>query len=102
MSYLLTLYRDAELTLATTEPVLPPDQLAPLQDALALAERLRCWRASNRRWSPPKPKRALPATPRDTSLARRARRPKPRRRWPTACRTSPPSRPRSATNCARR
>ena len=35
MSYLLTLYRDAELTLATTEPVLPPDQLAPLQDALA-------------------------------------------------------------------
>ena len=40
MSYLLTLYRDAELTLATTEPVLPPDQLAPLQDALALAERL--------------------------------------------------------------
>ena len=40
MSYLLTLYRDAELTLATTEPVLPPDQLAPLQDALALADAL--------------------------------------------------------------
>ncbi|QTD45504.1 hypothetical protein [Ottowia testudinis] len=40
MSYLLTLYRDAELTLATTEPVVAPEQLVPLQDALALAERL--------------------------------------------------------------
>ncbi|MFT3778976.1 MAG: FliH/SctL family protein [Ottowia sp.] len=40
MSYLLTLHRDAELTLATTEPVVPPAQLAPLQDALALAARL--------------------------------------------------------------
>lgn len=40
MTYLLTLYRDAELTLATTDPVVPPAQIAPLRDALALAERL--------------------------------------------------------------
>ncbi len=40
MSYLLTLHHGADLTLATTDPVVPPEQLAPLQDALALAERL--------------------------------------------------------------
>lgn len=40
MSYLLLLHRDAELTLATTEPVVPAAQLAPLQDALALSARL--------------------------------------------------------------
>lgn len=40
MSYLLTLHHDAHLTLATTDPVVPAAQLAPLQDALALAQRL--------------------------------------------------------------
>ena len=37
MSYLLTLHHRADLTVATTEPVVPPEQLVPLQDALALA-----------------------------------------------------------------
>jgi flagellar assembly protein FliH len=40
MSYLLTLHRDAELTLATTDPVVPAGQLVPLQDALALLAQL--------------------------------------------------------------
>ena len=40
MSYLLTLHHRADLTVATTEPVVPPEQLVPLQDALALADAL--------------------------------------------------------------
>jgi len=40
MSYLLTLHHDAELTLATTDPLVPAAQLTSLQDALALATRL--------------------------------------------------------------
>ena len=40
MSYLLTLRHDAELTLSTTDPLVPAAQLTPLQDALALAARL--------------------------------------------------------------
>jgi len=40
MSYLLTLHHDAELTVSTTEPLVPAAQLTSLQDALALATRL--------------------------------------------------------------
>ena len=40
MTYLLTLHRHPQLTLATTEPVVPPEQFAQLQDAVALAEEL--------------------------------------------------------------
>lgn len=40
MSYLLTLHHRANLTVATTDPVVPPEQLAPLQNALALADAL--------------------------------------------------------------
>ena len=40
MTYLLTLHRHPLLTLATTEPVVPPEQFAQLQDAVALAEEL--------------------------------------------------------------
>ena len=46
MSYLLTLHQRADLTLATTDPVVPPEQLAPLQDALALADELSALLAS--------------------------------------------------------
>lgn len=47
MSYLLTLHRDAELTLSTTDPIVPAAQLAPLQDALALAGHLSALLAGN-------------------------------------------------------
>jgi len=40
MSYLLLLHRDAELTLATTTPVVTAKQVPLLRDALALHERL--------------------------------------------------------------
>ena len=40
MSFLLTLHRDAELALSTTEPVVSAEQLTALQDALELAARL--------------------------------------------------------------
>jgi len=40
MSYLLLLHRDAELTLATTTPVVPAEQVPLLHDALALREHL--------------------------------------------------------------
>jgi flagellar assembly protein FliH len=40
MSYLLTLHHDAELTVSTTAPLVPAEQLPSLQDALALAARL--------------------------------------------------------------
>ena len=40
MTYLLTLHHRPPLSVATTSPVVPADQIAPLQDALALADRL--------------------------------------------------------------
>jgi flagellar assembly protein FliH len=40
MSYQLTLHRDSELTLSTTEPLVPAEQVTSLQDALALATHL--------------------------------------------------------------
>ncbi|MDR2155944.1 MAG: flagellar assembly protein FliH [Burkholderiaceae bacterium] len=40
MSYLLTLHHDAELTLSSTEPLVPAQQLTSLQDASALVARL--------------------------------------------------------------
>ncbi|MFD1711868.1 hypothetical protein FVQ98_17630 [Ottowia sp. GY511] len=40
MTYLLTLHRHPQLTVATTDPVVPPGELAPLQDAMALADEL--------------------------------------------------------------
>jgi flagellar assembly protein FliH len=40
MTYLLTLHHQAPLTVATTDPLVPPEQIAPLQDALALAGQL--------------------------------------------------------------
>ena len=48
MSYLLTLHRDTELTLATSDALVPAAQLVPLQDAFALAEHLSELLASQR------------------------------------------------------
>ena len=46
MSYLLALLQRPELTVATTHAVVPPQDLPPLQDALALAEQLSALLAS--------------------------------------------------------
>ncbi len=48
MSYLLTLHNRFGLTLATTDPVVPPEQLAPLQHAFALADALSALLAEQR------------------------------------------------------
>ena len=40
MSYLLALFQRPELTVATTHAVVPPEDLPPLEDALALADQL--------------------------------------------------------------
>ena len=46
MSYLLALLQRPELTVATTHAVVPPQDLPPLQDALALADQLSALLAS--------------------------------------------------------
>lgn len=40
MTYLLTLHRRPQMSVATTSPVVPPEQIAPLRDALDLADQL--------------------------------------------------------------